>query len=322
MCKPHAEQCRDEQEAHAERLLNCLLHQYTDDIEIIVKDDSTNKDTELLVQKFSKDIPISYYSGIKEGIDKTVIFLMGKASGKFVWWLGDDTIVFNGVSAILDAIKKYPDLNFIWANYRLHNTNLLGIDINKEECLIDKNQLLDLGGAGLGFISATIFRREIGMQAEVRANDYIGTLFSNLFIVLHVITSPGKFLYLRGPIVICHPATSEEVRRDYVSSDGVIKNPAFITFGVNFKNIVSDFEKKFDENVFKRAIKKSFRQAWTGVLVGAIGGWDSTNGKKIILIKNYFMFIESWLVLILFFLPIAVLKPLYKIKKFHDKLLK
>jgi glycosyltransferase involved in cell wall biosynthesis len=65
-----------------ERLLNSLVPQVTDEVEIIIRDDSTNNETELLVERFSNIIPIRYFHGKKEGIDKTVIFLANEARGR------------------------------------------------------------------------------------------------------------------------------------------------------------------------------------------------------------------------------------------------
>jgi glycosyltransferase involved in cell wall biosynthesis len=299
-----------------ERLLNCLVPQFTDEIEIVVKDDSTNDETELLVNRFTKVFPIRYYRGVKEGIDRTVIFLTQKALGKFVWWMGDDTIEPGGVAAVVDVIKSRPSVNFIWANYQLFNTRKLGIDIQDRECFIEKNKLLVLGGAGLGFISATIFNRDLGLKCLINANKYVGSLFSNLYIVLHVIAQPGDCYYLRGPVVICHPATSDEIKSVVVKDGGLIKNEAFQVFGVNFSNIVREFSKSFDSKIINKTLKKSFGQTWRGVLVGSIGGWDTTKGKRLKLIRNFWMFPESWIAFALFLLPTSILNKLYKFYKF------
>lgn len=299
-----------------ERLLNCLVHQYSDEIEIIVKDDSSNEETELLVNRFNKVLPIRYYKGVKEGIDRAVIFLTQKALGKFVWWMGDDTIEPGGVAAIINVIKSKPSVNFIWANYQLFNTRNLGIDIQDKECFIEKNKLLVLGGAGLGFISATVFNRDLGLKSLSGANKYVGSLFSNLYIVLHVITQPGDCYYLKGPVVICHPATSDEIKSVVVKDGGIIKNEAFQVFGINFSNILREFSISFDSKIINKTLKKSFGQTWRGVLVGSVGGWDTAKGKRLKLMRNFWMFPESWIAFVLFLLPVNILKKLYKFYKY------
>jgi hypothetical protein len=229
--------------------------------------------------------------------------------------MGDDTIEPGGVAAVVEVIKSKPSVNFIWANYQLFNTSNFGIDIAREECFIEKNQLLVLGGAGLGFISTTIFKREHGLKSLIGARKYVGSFFSNLYIILHVIAQPGECYYLRGPVVICHPATSEEIKAQVVKFGGVIKNEAFQVFGINFSKILREYNNNFEEKIIRKVIKKSFGQTWRGVLVGSVGGWDTTNGKSLKLISNFWMFPESWLAFILFLLPTSILNPMYKLYK-------
>jgi glycosyltransferase involved in cell wall biosynthesis len=303
------------QAEEVERILDCLVHQYTDEIEIVIKDDSTDDKTELLVNRFSKVVPIRYFRGVKEGIDKTVIFLTQKAEGKFVWWMGDDTVEPGGVAAVVDVIKSKPSVNFIWANYQLHNTKNLGIDIAPRECFIEKNQLLVLGGAGLGFISSTVFSRVHGLQSIDSASKYIGSFFTNLYMVLHVITQPGDCYYIKGPVVICHPATSKEIMDAVIKDGGMIKNEAFQVFGINFSKIVREFSESFESQIIRQTLKNSFAQTWRGVLVGTVGGWDTTTGKGFKLIRNFWMFPESSLAFVLFLMPRSIVVILYSLYK-------
>jgi hypothetical protein len=195
----------------------------------------------------------------------------------------------------------------------------IAIDIKARECFLEKDHLLILGGAGLGFISATIFNRKLGLRGAVEAEKYVGSSFANLYIVLYVITQPGDCYYLRGPVVTCHPATSDEIRSVVIRDGGRIENEAFQVFGVNFSVIVREFSASFDSQIIKKTLRKSFGQTWRGVLVGSVGGWDTTKGKRFKLIRNFWMFPESWLAFILFLLPKGILKQLYKIYTLNRK---
>lgn len=298
-----------------ERLLTSLGSQVTDDVEIIIRDDSTNDDTERLVERFSKVIPIRYYHGTKEGVDNTLIFVTKEARGKFVWWMGDDDVVPGGVSSVLDVIKQKPEVTFIWANYRLVNGKKLAIDF-PENCFFEnRDQLLELGGAALGFISATVFKRELALLGIDLAKKYIGSAFVSLYLVLYVISQPGKHYYIRGEVVICHPATSDEAKASVVSESGVINNWAFQVFGMNFANIVRDFSSSFSTTAIRRTIKTSFGQTWRGILVAYVGGWDTPKGKRIQMIKYFWMYPECWIALVLFMVPKSILGVLYRLYK-------
>ena len=302
-----------------ERLLISIKEQYSNEIEIIIRDDSTNDKTEEIVKKYSQNIPIKYIRGAKEGIDKTVIYLTNIATGRFIWWMGDDTIEPGGVAEVLNIIKTEPTVGFIWANYQLVNTKIMAIDIGYSGCYINKNELLKLGGAGLGFISATIFKKDIGMNALSEAENFIGSLFANLYIVLYVISKSEICYYLRGPIVICHPTTSQEIKKLVSKPNGEINNRGFEVYGITFPSIIRRFSNDFEQNVIKKVIEKSFSQTWKGMYVGWIGGWDDPHGKKMILFKKYWRHPSAYLSIILFSLPLSINKLFYKFYKSFKK---
>lgn len=301
-------------QAHeVERVLNSLVPQMTDEVEIVIRDDSTNDDTKNLVERFQRTFPIRYFHGKKEGIDKTIIFLTKEARGRFVWWMGDDEVVPTGVADVLGIVKQDNDVSFIWANYRLVNGVTLAIDSRESRYFNSRDELLVLGGTGLGFISATVFKRELALSGLPYAEKYVGSAFANLFLVLHVISQPGKHFYLRGPVVICHPATTEEIKQVVVKDNGKIKNDAFEVFGINFAHIVREFSTQFSADATRTTLKKSFGQTWRGVLVAYVGGWDTPQGKRLKLLKHFWMFPESWIAFVLFLMPRSVLAPLYSL---------
>ena len=302
-----------------ERLLGSLAPQITDELEIVIRDDSTNDDTETIVKRFSQTHPIRYYRGNKEGIDRTIIFLTEKARGKFVWWMGDDDVVPGGVASVINVIKLKPEVTFIWANYRLINGKKLAIDFPVDRFFDSRDQLLELGGAALGFISSTIINRDLALVGIESSHLYIGSAFVNLYLVLFVISQSGRHYYIRGEVVICHPATSEEARASVVAQNGEINNWAFEVFGVNFSNIVREFSTSFSSTAIRRTIGACFGQTWRGILVAYVGGWDSPKGKRIRMIKYFWMFPEAWLALVLFIIPLPIHKILYKLYRFLFK---
>lgn len=299
------------QPSEVERLLISLSPQITDDVEVVIRDDSTNNETELLVERFSRIIPIRYFRGKKEGIDKTVIFLTEEARGRFVWWLGDDDVVPSGIGDVLEVIKQKRDVTFIWANYRLVASSVLAIEFPADCYFENRDELLELGGAALGFVSSTIIKRDLALSGIESSKKYVGSAFVNLYLVLHVISQHGKHYYIRGEVVICHPTTSEEAKASVVRKNGEINNWAFEVFGINFSNIVREFSGAFSPRVIRRTIKKSFGQTWRGILVAYVGGWDTPKGKRIRMLKYFWMFPESWVAFLLFLIPLPIHKILY-----------
>jgi glycosyltransferase involved in cell wall biosynthesis len=296
------------------KLLDSITNQVTPEVEVFVRDDSTNSETEELIREYQKRFPIIYVRGKKEGIDRTVIYLTKEASGKFVWWMGDDIICPGGIAKVLTVIKNYPTVNFIWANYRIHGQDSLAVNISEDRFFQDNEEILSGDVTGLGFISATILRREIALSALIGAEKYVGSLFANLYIVLHVLTAGGGRYFLRGPIVEAYPTTPEEIK-EITTQGGVVKNRGFEVYGITFRNIFMEFSEKFGRYNVRKALKKSFASLWRGMLVGWVGGWDTPKGKRWKMLKLYWSFPECWIALPLFLLPLSVNKFLYKVYK-------
>ena len=134
------------------RLLSSLSAEDMSSVEILMRDDSTNTLTKELVEKEFNHLKIKYIPGRKEGIDRTIIFLTSQASGKYIWWLGDDEIVNNGISQIKNIIRLNPEVGFIWANYQMSNSSLKAAYLEEDSFLNRSDELISLVGAGLGFI--------------------------------------------------------------------------------------------------------------------------------------------------------------------------
>ena len=163
-----------------ERLLLSLIPQLTSEIEVIIKDDSSNNESENIIKEFAKKYDIRYFRGQKEGIDKALLFLFEKAKGKFIWWIGDDDISKNAISKILEVLNK--DVSFIWINYKIGEI----LHINHKEGFIGRDELLVKAGTGLGFCSSAIFRKDAVDLKE--ATKYIGTEWVSLFSFLSAMT--------------------------------------------------------------------------------------------------------------------------------------
>lgn len=298
-----------------QNLLSSLVRQITNDVEIIIKDDSIGDATELVIKEYSDILNIRYYRGVREGIDKAVVFLIENALGKFIWWLGDDIVTSGGVGSVLNTLTNHLDVDFIWANYQLVGSNKMGIDLKSGDGYISKDTLLELGGAGLGFISATIFRRQLGIQGLSGAKKYMGSLFANLYIILYVISQARSCYYLRGPIIECHPTSGEETKKIVTQSNGVIKNRGFEVYALTYPSIIREFSTTFSSTVIRYAIKRSFTQCWKGIYVGWVSGWDTPSGKKSRLIKDYWRHLDAYLAIFLFNLPLSLNKLMYRLYK-------
>ena len=170
-----------------------------------------------------------------------------------------------------------------------------------------RDEILEKALAGLGFISANILKRELALTGLNGARKHIGTEFSNLYLTMHTIAQSRKNYYIKEPIIINYPATSEEIKKITVKN-GNINNRAMEVFGFNFANILRSFRGPFSSAAIEEAIKKVFGQTWRGLLVGWVGGWDTPKGKRIKMLRFFRYFPEAYIAFVLFLIPLPINK--------------
>ena len=83
-------------------LLSSLEKQVTPEVEVVIRDDSPNEETRKIIEQYQKSFPIRYIKGEKIGLDRVIIDITKKATGKYVWWFGDDELVDGAVEYILE----------------------------------------------------------------------------------------------------------------------------------------------------------------------------------------------------------------------------
>lgn len=304
-----------------EQFLISVKSQTIPGIEIVIQDDSTNDETKKLVERVSLNIPIRYFGrhyyfhknkesieqlnkGERGGIDRSIIFLTQEARGMYVWWMGDDVLKPGAIKNVVSLLNMHSSIIFIWVNHQVADSGILALDLGSDHFFKDRNEILEQVVSGLGFISATIFKKEKALTGIEGSKRYIGTAFVNLYIVLHILAQEGKYYYLRGPY-----CTS------YLNKPDEVNNNGFEVFGVYFYRIIQEFQKKFNTHSIKRVLEKNFGSVWRGMLVRWVTGYESPRGKRWKMVKLYWMFPECWIALPIMVMPLWVNKKLYKTYK-------
>ena len=145
-----------------ERMLTGVLPQITKEVEIVIRDDSTNDETKKIFDRLigGKDINFRYIRGEKIGLDAACLFLIENASGNYIWWFSDDDELRAGaISHVLEIIKNFPETYFIWANFDFQTSG--NPAVNRDEGFFkDRNDVLESLGTGIGFVSSLIFDKE------------------------------------------------------------------------------------------------------------------------------------------------------------------
>lgn len=154
------------------RTLESVLSQAVKGVEVIVCDNCSTDSTAAVVNDWMARYPVLKYFGNEKnvGYDRNVDLCMRRASGKFVWLLGDDDLILpGGINSLLEAINAAPDSGVIYADCP-HPIKLSpdagGVCMNGDDFL-DRIRFKN------GFVSTNVFSRKL--WAAVDLSRYIDT---------------------------------------------------------------------------------------------------------------------------------------------------
>ena len=95
-------------------LLESVVHQYTNEVEIVISDNASTDNTEIIVREFQKKYARITFNQSKFNIgpDRNFLKAIELASGEYCCLMGSDDLVFTGgLTSILDVINKNQGLS-------------------------------------------------------------------------------------------------------------------------------------------------------------------------------------------------------------------
>ena len=295
-----------------ERMLQSILPQIMPSVEIVIRDDSENLKTKEVVHRLleKKNIKYRYFSGPRIGVDSAAIFLLEKAEGRYIWWFSDDDTICPGVLQDLWAIISKGNYSTIWANFSHGQDGLLAI--NRESGTFSTpDEVLNVLGTNVGLISTQIMYRERARQAiDFGMNHIHGFSFASTAIFLKTASDGGNNFFYKGPALRCNPTEIDEIKK-ITTKNGFIQNDGFKVYGEYFRSLIVDLPQQFTTKAKEHMLSRNFSSLWRGMLVGWVGGWDTPKGKRITMLKLYWKYHECWIALLLFSIPLPVLRALY-----------
>lgn len=283
-----------------------LQTQILANVEIVVRDDSEDDKTEEVITDFKQHLNIRYFRGEREGLDEALLFLTKKATGKFVWWIGDDLLVPGAVFEIVSVLNKNPSIGFMWVNSAdITNNENLCVKDEKMYFFANHNEVLKLDIGLLGFITATIFRRDLALTGLPLAKTYSGSAFVCMYLILHVLSQAPQCFFFGKPIFLSEPKLPGAPRW---------YEPVRV-FGINLFIIVKQFDKYFDKKLVKNALSKNISQVLKAILVEQAKGYRSgfASGNKYLpqLFLLYWKYPIIYVYLPLFLVPPAIRRFIY-----------
>lgn len=104
---------------YLKRALQSIVEQYDDRLEIIVSNNASHDDTEVVVREMQKYIPIKYLKNDENiGSDMNFLQCLRGATGKYTVLLGDDDLIISGkLDVILNFLESNDDLSLVFLNH-------------------------------------------------------------------------------------------------------------------------------------------------------------------------------------------------------------
>ncbi|WP_187299246.1 glycosyltransferase family 2 protein [Nitrospira moscoviensis] len=304
MCIPTYGQTRQ-----LKRTLDSLLGQDLQDVEIVIRDDNSDAETEKMVAAYRGKLPIRYFRLRKEGVDRAFMFLSREAEGNFVWWFGDDVFCPGAIGNVMKVLMTHPTIDFMYIN----STDLSGAEYSVQICgsrmVKDRNEMLAQLKDQLGFCSAMLFKREILLTGMDRAEQFIGTSWVTLFLSLNALVVGRTFYLLDGKNFLSDPKPPGETRW----------YDSFEVHGINYSIVARQFEEFFDRKILKRVLAYKFGRSWRAVVVeraqGFTTGFACASPKMVKMAKLYWNYPEFYLASILMLMPRPILRLCYALYK-------
>lgn len=291
------------------RTLDSLLGQDLQDVEIVIRDDNPDAETENVVSEYLTRLPIRYFHLKKEGVDLAFMFVSREARGNFVWWFGDDVFCSGTVGRVLGVLRDVRDIDFMYIN----STDMVGenysVHLGGNRLTGDRNEVLSDLKDQLGFCSAMLFKRETLLSGMERAGKFIGTSWVTLFLSLNVLSVGKKFYLLDGRNFLSDEKPAGEARW----------YDSFEVHGINYALVARQFTAHFDRKLLRHVLAYKFGRSWRAVVVerakGFTTGFGSATPKIVKMAKVFWSYPEFYLAVPLMLIPRPMLRLCYSLYK-------
>ena len=291
------------------RTLDSLLGQDLQDIEIVIRDDNADAETETIISHYVSRLPIRYFHLEKEGVDLAFLFVSKEARGKFVWWFGDDVFCPGTVGRVVDALKRNSDVDFMYVNSTDMSGEGYSVNLGGSRLTKDRNEVLSELKDQLGFCSAMLFKKTILLSGMEKAQEYVGTSWVTLFLSMNALAEGSQFYLLDGKNFLSDPKLPGESRW----------YDSFEVHGINYSLVALEFKGYFDKKLLRHVLAQKFGRSWRAVIVeralGLKTGFASPSPKIMKMAKLYWNYPECYISLPLMLLPRSILQVFYAIYK-------
>jgi len=230
---------------------------YEYEVEIVVSNNNSNDNTQLLLERFkdlNKDLVLSFFLQEKNiGLEANALYVLNKAKGHFVMYLGDDDYInYEYLSECIGIIKNDCLASVVIPNY-------VPVNVDGEVLGIARSSIQPTKSYPAGFknclknswkghqLSGLVFKRESLFDSYLERK--VNNIYLFIYFTAYSCLKGKCYLITSNPVKVTQPIK----KKDWgYGDDGLI-------------NQIFDNYKKLDINVFKKTRLQIYffhKQSW------------------------------------------------------------
>ena len=203
------------------RALDAIACQYDERVEVLVSDDASPDDTELIVSEAQKNMPIRYIKNKENlGYDRNFLQCYKKATGKYVMLMGNDDFLLEGsVEHILDYLETNSNVDWVYVNFKkfkeIDNRIIFEDSYTPEindRFNVSKTEFMKYASVWVSTLTS-IVHREKALKIKCYA-EYFDTFFLAVCIPLEITKDAGYRLGIIGQALIAYNCPLNEPIKD------------------------------------------------------------------------------------------------------------
>lgn len=278
-----------------ERTLDSVVSQICDGVEVLISDNASSDNSDLLIQNYIKKYKFIRYikNNVNLGADANFLNCYKFSKGDFVYLLGSDDILVEGaIRSILSFVKVNEQIDLLFVNHYFFVDNDYSLTNNKKNLFLplnrdnyitkDKNKFIKDAKYQLGFIGAMLLSKKAFKRVS-SPEKYIGSFFIHTCLAFEGTKEKNCNLgVLYTPVVA----------QDLSQSSSSISNRYFEVFGEKEFYVLCEIAPKYGyslcvmKDIFFSHVFKNWPRAIINMRLADIPNWKEQyqkNGKKIVL---------------------------------------
>lgn len=301
--------------AYIRSTLDSVIKQIPDDlkqrVDILVSDNASTDEIPEIVKAYqnSQSVRIQYSrNDTNVGYDRNVDMLFKKASGQYVWMLGDDDVLKDeAISQVLNILDLHHNLKVVQINFDCYDRkfeNLLTPASKSVDLLCnDADSFLLHSNGRYGQVSSLVINKEAWNREDLTKGQ--GSNFIHVYALFRILLRGNSY-------IINRPLINIRMGSENFGTSGDSLLSIALSTGAIFNSLK---ELGYSSNMVKLLIKPARRYAYDTILIAKLAGLKNKRWavKKLVGVYNGPLLWFKWIPVIL--CPDSIFKKLYFLKK-------